>query len=1677
MSLKNDIEGIFKKNTGYAEPEHAINQAESLKSLSVDLYTDSKRFIYELLQNADDSAFINKTVNVGIRLFGDLLVIAHTGKPFDKRDLRGICGVSDGTKKNSIEKTGYKGIGFKAVFGQSNKVTIYTDKEYFRFDSQYNFSWNTNWGENQQKWEADNERTFSYPWQIIPIYTPLDEINQEVKLFLNNGSWNVATIISLSENKVDIKKAIQELSSNINMFLFLKNIEEIDFNVGYTNIITLNRDYENDLVEIKKNGNTKATWLTKSIILEVPDHIKSELKEERNIPEKLLKSNNTELTFAANIGEYGIKKLGVNESLLYSYLPTEEKKYNIPVLINGSFVISANRETLHENSKWNQWLFKSIPYQLLKWVAELVVGKHKYAAYQLIPSKSTIQNSLSHSYNQGINNAFESIPFILSNQEELLKINQAIIDSTSISKESFITEIIIRNFVIDKYNRKTINKNPFLPFGIVEKKFKDIGVSSFEWGDVPMLLESKDFLKKHSSSINIQVIQYFKLLCENDELKNVTEDIIKNWSFILDHKGNLQRPNSIYFPTQDDENWNSLESEISFLHKDIQDFLLENTEIRLWLEELGVIEKTDLSYLRKTIIENASTYITHENSIETILNIFSLYAKMEIGKDELNELSQLKLLTEQGNLLPANSCYLSDSYNPRLKLQTSITDDIFVSQEYIKNISEKEEMKRFFKMMGVNESITVTSYDKKSSFSLMNNYQINEGYFNEDDKYFKPHITTFHADYYSGLTTLIFIKKTFNYSFSKVFWNDIISNIDLSTFNSSAVAYWGRQGHLGRTSGDNVENYIKWYIKNNKCIPTSMKKCHKANDVFINSDHIVKISGSYLPVFHGKELPQNWKAFFSFKTNLDLPDYLDLLSKVSLDLNKENKIKKSNLDRIQSIYKILLDLSINWNEDEISQVKIWVNSGSLLNTKQKFVPSNTLKYFLDGNESIFQDQFPFLDLNAENKKHSNLENFLSYFEIKILRLNDFELTSKQNQKSTDLTNRLKEILPFFKTWIKCETISENVVEPLGSLENKIDSLNIYEAEELYINYNDINFTKSVNVHFNEFNLYVTNPWNSNSVLLKLPEILCRYFNLIGYDKKLDFLLRSTNKDIKNYFIQESIEIPQEVLETAETDVEIHNTLPSVLSESSVEVTQDKISPDFYHIPKSEYDKLNYAKAIIKRAVINVIEYLKTHSEYDCSNHYEIAESIVGGITKNGNEITVVARPSDEDFILLYYTSEFDVLEYVDAELWCEDGFSPPKQITLGQLLKKTGINRIPVKNINASEIETFLNIPKNDELEFDAVPFVPQKIAKIVSSFANTNGGSLIFGLKEASLTTNEVVGVSNDFNTVEITKIAISMLSPIPTVTYDWVQVDGKSIFVIKTNKADNDILFDNQKYIRNGVSTETEENTPLNKKTLVNQNFTKTVAIIIGIENYAIKEEHQISPVKFAENDALKFKKMLIERMNVDERDIHMLLNEKALKNTLEYDLSRLFHYLTEEDRLIFYFVGHGFHNGITNYLSTYDMHKHHISETAISLNKLLLDPLRNSKCKTAHIFIDACAKSFKNENERNEISNINDEELIVLTNKFPYYATFLSCQTGQSSYSCDILKNGIWTHHLVEAINGNVPEVIHSDKYITDRLLTDYLSDSVSNYTKKELGYNQNPKAILDSSSENVIVEVNL
>lgn len=204
--------------------------------------------------------------------------------------------------------------------------------------------------------------------------------------------------------------------------------------------------------------------------------------------------------------------------------------------------------------------------------------------------------------------------------------------------------------------------------------------------------------------------------------------------------------------------------------------------------------------------------------------------------------------------------------------------------------------------------------------------------------------------------------------------------------------------------------------------------------------------------------------------------------------------------------------------------------------------------------------------------------------------------------------------------------------------------------------------------------------------MTLPTLLCRHLGLQGHDKKLDFLIRADLEEIQKYFVQENINIPDEILSQNinKTQSLTSQTITSISGTKRSLITHKKVSSEYFHMSEADLEKYQYTQEIISRSMKNILQYLSTHNDYDCTNHYQMASSILGGIKKNGHEITIVARPSDNNQVILYDGSEFDVLSHADAEFWHEDGKTPPRQIRIGQLITQLDINRIPIRNINIS---------------------------------------------------------------------------------------------------------------------------------------------------------------------------------------------------------------------------------------------------------------------------------------------------------------------------------------------------------------------------------------------------------
>ena len=99
----------------------------------INQYSDRTHFIYEILQNAEDAG----ATYIRFILHKDRFEVFHNGRPFNEKDIIGVCGIADGTKEDGT-RIGHFGIGFKAVYGYTSTPEIYSGKYSFRIQDYLN---------------------------------------------------------------------------------------------------------------------------------------------------------------------------------------------------------------------------------------------------------------------------------------------------------------------------------------------------------------------------------------------------------------------------------------------------------------------------------------------------------------------------------------------------------------------------------------------------------------------------------------------------------------------------------------------------------------------------------------------------------------------------------------------------------------------------------------------------------------------------------------------------------------------------------------------------------------------------------------------------------------------------------------------------------------------------------------------------------------------------------------------------------------------------------------------------------------------------------------------------------------------------------------------------------------------------------------------------------------------------------------------------------------------------------------------------------------------------------------------------------------------------------------------------------------------------------------------------
>ena len=96
-----------------------------------ELYPDQAHFLFELLQNAQDTG----ATEASFMLNSEMLTFEHDGRPFAERDIEGITNIGMGSKAADPDTIGRFGVGFKAVFAYCETPRVFSPTFSFLIES------------------------------------------------------------------------------------------------------------------------------------------------------------------------------------------------------------------------------------------------------------------------------------------------------------------------------------------------------------------------------------------------------------------------------------------------------------------------------------------------------------------------------------------------------------------------------------------------------------------------------------------------------------------------------------------------------------------------------------------------------------------------------------------------------------------------------------------------------------------------------------------------------------------------------------------------------------------------------------------------------------------------------------------------------------------------------------------------------------------------------------------------------------------------------------------------------------------------------------------------------------------------------------------------------------------------------------------------------------------------------------------------------------------------------------------------------------------------------------------------------------------------------------------------------------------------------------------------------
>ena len=1113
------IERIYKRTTEYSHPSQATTTANALDLLSSGIYTEEERFIFELLQNAVDSFDGNddRELCIKIVLTDDQLIFMHNGTPFSERDLEGLCDIGNGNKMNDDQKIGYKGIGFKSVFMHSHLVTVLTNGTCFKFDKEA--------CENIVKEKGAEYVGVKMPWQIIPMLTNIPSC-------IDTSGFNVATYIQTNNKKL-LRKKVEKLLADTRFLLFLKvNNLRISFYDGNEEILKLSKSYEDKVLVLLKNDIPQNRWLIHSKEVKLPHEIKTALVYDTKVPTKLKESESVEISFAIALDEDG-NIVSLKDVVMYTYLPTS-CSIGLSFVVNANFITDAGRQQIAKDCAWNEFIFSQIPRLYLNWIAEDIALRYS-DWHKVLPHILESDDELSQAYSQALSDAIESVPFVKTIDGRMVLVKNAICDYIDIN--SNVPLGILNNFV-----HAEISQDASVEYWVsqeIGRALAKYDIARVETKHAIILLKKSDtYLVGLSAEEMLNFLIWLKRFSETQ-----SKGFLESLSYVkilLDENNSLIEPIASFFPSEYSDKNPDITEDAKIIKQELAELFDE--DLSSWLKSIGVQEMSNISVIKSVICKEG--YVNQNNAIKVIQFIFDSEQRERI-LDALTstEISNLRVLTKNGVLESADTLFLDSTYGVYVNADNAFLGDYFVSPKYIRTDSEVEKWQHFFKKIGVNTNIGIKCRRFSQDTPLYSSLSTYVDYCKRNEKNYGYSIHTggyFVHIYIQAQMPPILNFVSDSFSSCRFVWSNAMAvplHIEEKKDYIAGHTGWGHYAY--GYFKDNVEGHrylgellLPYILRSKNILPGTDGKLHRSIELLAPTEDNHQLCGYYLPTLDlDCKIHSDWLEIIKFKTQLDLTDYLTVLSALS---QEQNNITE-NRNRINRIYERISD---NWdfapNSADYILLQNWGKTHKLLSKEGLFEYPSSL-YLLSSHLSG-------VDLNNQVYHSKHLENSRFALMMEALGVNiitDHRVNGLEDAViDCDVTNMLLHKCDFLAAVVGNDAFTkETWSETKAKMKSAISNLNFYKVDSICICYGNQEFEKTVYSKNTEF-YYVGKFGLANQELLHGAIMKAIDFPQKAHTIFLTILQMNNFAELKEYIQQKGYDTsfiiePQEVV-TIET---------------------------------------------------------------------------------------------------------------------------------------------------------------------------------------------------------------------------------------------------------------------------------------------------------------------------------------------------------------------------------------------------------------------------------------------------------------------------------------------------------------------------------------------------------------